>query len=107
MFLFRSRTCFAQDGKGCMKGYKVGDRVVFTKKYATGPSCGLTGVIIYIGFDAYAVEFDDEFFGGHDCASREGGRGRYGHCWWCSEGDLDHEDIEFVPCFDSIFDLLS
>ena len=88
-----------------MGEYKVGDRVVFTKNYASGPSCGMAGVIVYTGGIGaeYAVEFDDEFFGGHNCL----GRGRCGHCWWCSKYELDHEKTEFVPCFDSIFDLLS
>ena len=76
--------------------FKVGDRVVANKNVAWMTTKDKIGTVIGIHKDDYgvpiAVEFD-EYVGGHSCRGikDEVKPGKYGHCAWCGD-----EDLEFV-----------
>ena len=73
-----------------MAKFKIGDRVKAVKEYDGNKNIvGKIGTVIALhgyGADNIGVEFDDKIgFDGHTC----GGKGKYGHCWWCSDDTLE------------------
>ena len=72
-----------------MAKFKISDRVIAVKEYDGNKNIvGKIGTVIALhdyGADNIGVEFDDEIgFAGHTC----GGKGKDGHCWWCSDDTL-------------------
>ena len=62
--------------------FKVGDRV----RMVSGRNEGAIGTVKFIPPDEpyFAVEFDSDGFGGHDC----GGHAKNPYGWWCDETDV-------------------
>ena len=73
-----------------MTKFKIGDRVKAVKEYDGNKNIvGKIGTVIALydyGTGNIGVEFDDKIaFGVHTC----GGKGKDGHCWWCSDDTLE------------------